>query len=143
MKRPPRRGTTKKKPLTDEDFVSLKSELQMLSSMAKYEGNPEHKKSPGDFGLKPPSAPRAGKNYCDPSGIKSRATAIKLLKEAFQKGLVDKRNNRDVWPKHVWAVYGDYVLEGKSSGRPGVYHGYPLQIEDPFSDTIKGIWSKR
>ena len=39
--------------------------LAKLASEAKYGGNPEHKRNPGDFGLTPPSGPRPGKSLCD------------------------------------------------------------------------------
>ena len=52
----------------------------------KYGGNPEHKRNPGDFGLTPPSQPRADKTLCDEVAVFKRTTALRLLR----KGIVSR-----------------------------------------------------
>ena len=54
--------------------------LADLARRARYGGNPEHKRKPGDFGLEPPSSPRQGKTLCDVSGVFTRSRAARLLK---------------------------------------------------------------
>lgn len=44
-------------------------DLEKLAERALYGGNPEHKRSPGDFGLTPASGPRPGKSLCDAAKI--------------------------------------------------------------------------
>ena len=43
----------------------------------------EKKRSPGDFGLEPPAAPRPDKTLCDEAGVTARATAQGLLTRAY------------------------------------------------------------
>jgi hypothetical protein len=58
----------------------LTSEEQaVLRRAASYEGSPYHKRSPGDFGLIPPAAPRLDKTLCDEGGVTARAGADALL----------------------------------------------------------------
>jgi len=40
-------------------------ECSLLMDLVTYDGNPEHKRNPGDFGLTPPSSPRPDKTLCD------------------------------------------------------------------------------
>jgi len=47
----------------------LPDELGTRANAVRYGGNPEHKRSPGNFGLIPPAAPRADKTLCDGAGI--------------------------------------------------------------------------
>jgi hypothetical protein len=44
-----------------------------LLRCARYGGNPEHKRNPGDFGLIPPSNPKPDKSLCDEAGIFSQS----------------------------------------------------------------------
>ena len=122
-------------------------DAERLAGLAKkvgYGGNPEHKKSPGDFGLTPPSNPRLGKSLCDDAGVLSRRAALKLLKRGLKKGLVSDRFD-GVWPKNIWSV--------TDSGRPmeaqlenpvfGTYHGYPMPENDPLASDVLRRWGSR
>ena len=95
-----------------------------MADQARYGGNPEHKRTPGDFGLTPPSLPRQGKTLCDSVRIFARDAAASLLKEGLRRGLVSVQE-RGGWPQNVWAVTPDGVpLEAQREG-DGIYHGYP------------------
>jgi hypothetical protein len=106
----------------------------------RYTGNPEHKRTPGDFNLTPPASPRCGKTLCDEARILKRSIALALLKAGFNKGLVDQRWQGDGWPQLVWAVSDDGIaLEAQREG-DGVYHGYPMQDIDPLRDVVLSAW---
>ncbi|MBG6882711.1 hypothetical protein I5J06_03855 [Pseudomonas aeruginosa] len=77
--------------------------LNKLKSAISYGGNPEHKRNPGDFGLRPPADPRRGKSLCDVAEIFSRAEALKLLQDGIGKELVSDREDNG-WPKNIWSV---------------------------------------
>lgn len=66
-------------------------ERRRLVQQVMYGGNPEHKRSPGDFGLSPPCMPRRDKEKCDDFGVNSRREALKLLREGVRKGLISKQ----------------------------------------------------
>lgn len=122
------------------DFKSLAE----LASRAKYGGNPEHKRNPGDFGLTPPSGPRPGKSLCDSIKVFTRQEALDLLKKGIENGLVSDRFEGQ-WPKNVWSVMEDETpLEAQlESAEQGTYHGYPMQTEDPFCEEVIEQWRIR
>lgn len=125
-----------------EDFACEKDVYQELGQQARYTGNPVHKKSPGDFALIPPASPRPDKTLCDKVNIFQRAEASRLLKEAFNRGLVSlaKAENNTTWPKHVWAVTEEGCpVEGVYDGQG--YHGYPISDErTPLYEEIMKRW---
>ena len=105
----------------------------------RYGGNPEHKRSPGDFGLTPPASPRPLKTLCDQVHIFTRSEATRLLRAGFKKGLfsVQERNG---WPQNVWAVTdAGQPLEAQLES-DGQYHGYPMQEADPFCKEVLDRW---
>lgn len=118
--------------------------LSELASQAKYGGNPEHKRNPGDFGLTPPSGPRPGKSLCDAIKVFTRQEALELLKKGIENGLVSERFEGQ-WPKNVWSVTEDETpLEAQlESAEQGAYHGYPMQAEDPFCEEVIQQWRLR
>lgn len=122
------------------DFKSLDE----LASQAKYGGNPEHKRNPGDFGLTPPSGPRPGKSLCDSVQIFTKQEALELLRKGIENGLVSDRFEGQ-WPKNVWSVMQDETpLEAQlESAEQGAYHGYPMQAEDPFCEEVIKQWRIR
>ena len=118
-----------------------KQALAVLESGARYGGNPEHKRNPGDFGLSPPSLPRQGKTLCDDVRVFERLAAASLLKEGIRKGLVSVQT-RNGWPQNVWAVTRDGIpVEAQREG-DSVYHGYPMPEADPFRDVVLGRWGQ-
>jgi hypothetical protein len=117
--------------------------LQELVDIVKYGGNPEHKKNPGDFGLMPPSQPRADKSLCGIAGIFSNKEATRLLKEGVRKGLVSEQV-RNGYPQNIWAVTDDGCpLEAQlENPEVGVYHGYPMYETDPFREEVLKRWKR-
>lgn len=116
--------------------------LESMESRVSYGGNPEHKKNPGDFGLTPPSGPRAGKSLCDTAGIFKRELALALLKKGIQKGLISEGEEGE-WPKNIWSVTQDGVpMEAQlENPQTGSYHGYPMPESDPLAEEILKRWS--
>ncbi len=116
-------------------------QLAKLSRAVRYSGNPEHKRSPGDFGLTPPAQPRRGKSLCDTVGIFTRTDAINYIRLGLERGAVSEQFVDD-WPKIVWAVTEDGVpLEAQRDGT-GSYHGYPMPQEDPMAAEILRFWTR-
>jgi len=109
--------------------------------LVSYAGNPEHKRNPGDFGLTPPSQPRADKTLCDTAQIFSRKLATKLLRRGVEHGMIsEQRSGR--FPQNIWSVSDDGIpleaqLENQESGS---YHGYPMPEDDPFRLEVLKLW---
>jgi hypothetical protein len=140
-----RKPNPKRVPISDEEYAESKEDLALQSKNLSYRGKPEHKETPGDFGLIPPCDPRLAKTYCDKVGIFNIRIALGLLREGYKRGLIDKRRNHDGLPRHIWAVTDDgHVLEAKPSGSGfNAYHGYPMLNDDPLRDKIFDLWHRR
>lgn len=120
--------------------------LENLYSRVSYGGNPQHKKNPGDFGLNPPSDPRAMKSLCDEVSIYRRSEALHLLKEGISRGLVSVQTNVHGFPQNIWTVLtfdnGKQVPLEAQLENPvlGSYHGYPVPPTDPMYEKILDKW---
>jgi hypothetical protein len=116
------------------------AELKKLSERIGYGGNPEHKRDPGDFGLIPPSAPRADKTLCDEVHIFRRSEALAALREGVRKGLISPAT-RGGFPQNIWSVTAEGIpLEAELENREaGTYHGYPIPENDPFRETVLNV----
>ncbi len=112
-----------------------------LAKEARYNGNPEHKRNPGDFGLDPPSSPRPGKTLCDVVNIHSQAAALALLRTGLTKGVFSVQE-RSGWPQAVWAVTDDGEPLEAQLERDGIYHGYPMPQDDPFREAVLARWNQ-
>jgi hypothetical protein len=124
-----------------EDLEIRQGDLLPRIRSVRYAGNPEHKRTPGDFGLTPRSAPRPGKTLCDEVEIYSRAEALILLRAGLERGMFSVQE-RDGWPQNVWAVTeGGEPVEAQLEG-PGIYHGYPMAEADPFREKVLERWSR-
>lgn len=142
MKRRSSRFNLKRKiqPFTPE----LLQTCATLSKRVRYGGNPEHKKNPGDFGLTPPSAPRAAKSLCDTVAIFRKSVALKCLKRGLRCGLVSEQIVNG-WPQNIWSITdaGVPVEAQLENSETGVYHGYPMPESDPFSAEVVTAWNIR
>ena len=140
MKRPRRRNSYNPKRKIKTDVSA--QECEELAKSVQYGGNPEHKRNPGNFGLRPPASPRPDKALCDDAGIVSRKQAQELLREGARRGFVS-RQWRGLFPQIIWAVTkGDIPLEAQLENRAqGTYHGYPLPESDPFRSKILEEWN--
>ncbi len=117
------------------------AELEQWSASLRYGGNPEHKRNPGDFGLRPPAAPRADKSLCDDVGIFSRAEAIAVLRAGLQRGLVSEQRVNDL-PQLIWSVTAqDRPVEAQLENSVAcVYHAYPMPEGDPLASVVLARW---
>jgi hypothetical protein len=115
--------------------------LDRLASCVKYGGNPEHKRNPGDFQLNPPAQPRADKTLCDAVGIFKKSKALWLLQEGVRRGLISEQT-RGEFPQNIWSVTKDgKPLEAQLENQTqGIYHGYPMPINDDFRDEVLKRW---
>ncbi len=122
-------------------YTLTEPELARLTKTVRYTGNPEHKRSPGDFGLTPPAQPHRGKTLCDDVRIFTRANALRYLRLGLERGAVSEQSI-DGWPKVIWAVTEDGTpLEAQRDGS-GSYHGYPMPPQDPMAAEIKRFWGR-
>jgi hypothetical protein len=117
--------------------------LETLAGLVNYGGNPEHKRNPGNFGLVPPSQPRADKSLCDTVGIFSKAEATKLLRAGVKKGLISERAQNG-YPQNIWAATDEgWPLEAQlENAALGTYHGYPMPETDPFREEVLMRWKR-
>lgn len=143
MKRRYAQFNPKRKLLTPAQVQARMDEFGKLADRARYGGNPEHKKNPGDFGLTPPSDPRQGKSLCDAANIFKRAEAESLLRAGLRKGLVSDRMAGE-WPKNVWSVTDEgFAMEAQLENPDlGTYHGYPMPETDPLSREVILRWER-
>lgn len=120
-------------------------ECEYLRNHAGYEGVAYHKRSPGDFGLTPPAAPRLDKTLCDEANVTRRALADSLLTQAIESGLVSDAQGAPRFPKQMWVVdESGQVFEAMYGGsKPGLYHGYPIRRTDPLFDQVVRAWERR
>ena len=132
------RRTMRATPLTDR-------ERKFLRDHAGYEGISYHKRSPGDFGLTPPAAPRPDKTLCDEANITRRDLADALLAQAIAGGLVSDGEGGPGFPKQLWAVdeHGQVFEAMYGGSKTGLYHGYPIRRVDPWFDEVTRAWEKR
>jgi hypothetical protein len=119
-------------------------ERDFLRQNGGYEGSAYHKRSPGDFGLTPPAAPRPDKTLCDEAGLTRRADADALLAQAIDGGLASEATGAPGFPKQLWVLAQDgQVFEAMYGGsRMGLYHGYPIRRSDPLFDQVVTAWEQ-
>lgn len=128
----------KRQVCTPQQASAIYPQIEVLAGKLRYNGNPAHKRAPGDFGLDPPAAPRPAKTLCDSAGIFTRERAHKLLREGIARRLVSVQA-RDGWPQNIWAVSGDWAFEAQHEGN-GSYHGYPMPAADPLREAVVSKW---
>ena len=117
--------------------------LVELAQTVTYGGNTEHKRDPGDFGLTPPSQPRADKTLCDAVNINTRSAARRVLRAGAKKGLISEQT-RGKFPQNIWAVTADgHPLEAQlENSLQGIYYGYPMPSTDPFRNEVLDRWNE-
>lgn len=137
-----RKGYNPKRRIASIESLAL-LDYADLAGRAAYGGNPEHKKAPGDFGLIPPVNPRPGKTLCDAAGPIAKPDAEQLLRSGFAKSMLSEQW-RSGWPKNVWAVREGEAFEAQlENSDQGVYHGYPMPLDDDFRKTVLITWARR
>lgn len=138
-----RRGYNPKRKIASPDAASP-NERETLSRTATYAGNPDHKRSPADYGLTPGARPRPGKTLCDGDRIILKAEATDLLKAGLLRGTFSCRRSQG-WPQNVWSVSasGEVFEAQLENAASGAYHGYPMPEDDDFRAFVKEEWAKR
>ncbi len=141
MKR--RNGYNPKRRIAASGTLS-QSRLHELAEKSRYGGNPEHKRSPGDYGLTPAASPRPGKTLCDGGRQLLRGEAEDLLRAGFLKGMISPCAENS-WPQNVWALSeAGEAFEAQLENRTlGEYHGYPMPQHDDFRAVVESEWNKR
>ena len=117
--------------------------LKRLAAEVRYGGKPDHKRNPGDFGLTPPSLPRDDKSLCDEIRLFRRAEALRLLRLGVERGMISPWDGTG-YPKNIWSMTEDGIpLEGQleNTGN-GTYHGYPLEANDDFRESVIAKWNQ-
>jgi hypothetical protein len=124
--------------------LPAKKALAELASKIRYGGNPSHKRNPGDFGLTPPSLPRDDKSLCDTANIFNRAEALQVLKQGVLRGMISEWDGANGFPKNVWSMTDDGIpLEAQlENAVNGTYHGYPLEVNDDFRESVIARWKQ-
>lgn len=137
MKAPKRRRNPKRR----LHLSPTRERLEEVARAVRYGGHPHHKRSPGDFGLVPPSSPRPNKSLCDGVNIFRREDATRYLVAGIRRGTVSPDLD-DGFPRHVWSLTeGGDVLEARCDDpRNGRYHGYPLEPDDPMTELVTKQW---
>lgn len=136
-----RRGfNTKRKLAAKVDVAAQLPDWQACS----YGGNPEHKRRRNDYDLTPVASPRPGKTLCDADREVPKHVAESLLRAGFERLMVSERLEGN-WPQNVWAIdeNGDAFEAQLENRERGIYHGYPMPIEDPFRAIVLEEWHRR
>ena len=124
--------------------VPSRKALEQLAGKIRYGGKPDHKRNPGDFGLTPPALPRDDKSLCDTAKIFKRAEALELLKKGVLRGMISEWDGTHGFPKNVWSMTDDGIsLEAQlENAGNGTYHGYPLEVNDDFRESVLTNWKQ-
>jgi hypothetical protein len=136
-------GYNPKRRIAPPDTLSA-DERHAFSASVNYGGNPEHKRSPADYGLTPPVQPRPGKTRCDGNRQILKEEATEILRNGLLKGMFSQCEASQ-WPKNIWSVSAmDEVFEAQLENvAQGTYHGYPLPENDDFRRVVKQEWKAR
>ena len=137
-----RQGNNPKRRLAEASTLN-KEQLETLASRASYVGSGHHKRYPADYGLERTN-PRPNKSLCDLTKVVCLEQAESLLASGIRAGMVSKLA-KDGFPKFIWCVDDDEtVYEAKTDpNSPGVYHGYPLELEDNLCAYLLAEWKER
>jgi hypothetical protein len=117
--------------------------LRRLAAEVRYGGKPDHKRNPGDFGLTPPSLPRDDKSLCDEIRLFRRAEALRLLRLGVARGMISPWDGTG-YPKNIWSMTEDGTPLEAQLENPGngTYHGYPLEANDDFRESVIAKWNQ-
>lgn len=114
-----------------------------LAVRARYDGNPQHKLRPNDYGLRPSHAPRPGKTLCDGAGPFPAELARALLRAGLERGMISRQMRGD-WPQNVWSIDDGRAFEAElTNSEQGSYRGYPLPADDDFGRVVLEAWRRR
>lgn len=140
---PRRRGNNPKRRIAPEGEASP-ADLERIAQEARYMGSAHHKRTPANYGFRPPVNPRPHKSLCDGTRIVRVAEARDLFHEGVRRGMIGS-HREDGLPKYVWAVDpGGLVFEAKLERRSATYHGYELGADDEhMRREVVARWEER
>lgn len=117
--------------------------LRRLAQSVRYGGKPDHKRNPGNFGLTPPSLPRDDKSLCDGVRVFRRAEALRLLRLGVKRSMISSWDGTG-YPKNIWSMTNDGIPLEAQLENPGngTYHGYPLEMNDDFRESVIAKWNQ-
>jgi hypothetical protein len=138
-----RTGYNPKRKIAVRDALTP-AERGALAARVTYGGNPEHKRSPGDYRLTPPASPRPAKTLCDGERPILKGEAIALLQAGLRKGTTSAAIAGG-WPQNVWSVSaaGEVFEAQLENAAAGTYHGYPVPENDDFRRLVLSEWAAR
>lgn len=131
-----------KRRVVDQALVT-EDQVGVLLKNARYVGSGHHKRSPGDYGLERTN-PRPTKSLCDLSRSMTLEEARSLLQAGIRKKMISVPLENG-FPKYIWSVSGSgEAFEAKThQNSPGMYHGYPLEVEDDMREYVLKMWAER
>jgi hypothetical protein len=138
-----RTGYNPKRKIAAADLLTP-AERAALAARVTYGVNPEHKRSPGDYGLTPPASPRPAKTLCDGERPILKAEATALLQAGLRKGTTSAIL-ADGWPQNIWSVSdaGEVFEAQLENAGQGTHHGYPVPEDDDFRHFVLKEWTAR
>jgi hypothetical protein len=137
-----RKGFNPKRRLAQVDHWPVER-LSEIADRVQYAGNPQHKSKANDYGLRPPTSPRPGKTLCDALGEFPKHRAEELLRCGLLRGMISAQE-RGGWPQNIWAVFEGNAFESQlENQKQGIYHGYPMPVDDDFRRLILAEWPRR
>lgn len=138
-----RTGYNPKRKMAQADLLTPVERAE-LAARATYGGNPEHKRSRGDYGLTPPASPRPAKTLCDGERPILKPEATALLRSGMRKGTTSATSPGG-WPQNIWSVSdaGEVFEAQLENAAQGSYHGYPMPEDDDFRRLVLKEWKAR
>jgi len=138
-----RTGYNPKRRIAPADLLDPTARAALAARVA-YGGNPEHKRSPGDYGLSPPADPRPAKTLCDGERPVLKPEAVALVRAGLLKGTMSTTPPVG-WPRNIWAVSasGEVFEAQLENATQGIYHGYPMPADDDFRRVVLREWIAR
>lgn len=121
-----RQSNNPKRRVAPQGFLDVEARERLIAG-SKYVGSALHKRTPGDYGFRPPVNPRPSKSLCDDLRTIQFEEAKGLLEQGIRRGMISQTFQDDL-PKYVWAVDGDGEAYEAKIGNGG-YHGYRLSEE--------------
>ena len=98
---------------------------------------------PSDFGLTPPTSPRAGKTLCDKSRDFSRAEALQLLNDGFVRGMVSVSSTRRLAAGCLGIIDNATYEAQLENQAEGVFDGFPISVDEDFRRLVLLEWNRR
>jgi hypothetical protein len=139
-----REGNNPKRRIAARDRLAPE-EREGLAARLVYGGSGYHKRFPTVYGFGPHSGRRPWKSICDGKRVVAKEEAEQLMRAGVLKGMLSEPMGHGGFPQYVWSVDNDgEAYEAKTDAqRPGPYHGYRLEEDDPMREVVLKTWEER